>query len=120
MAASPQPKRQSPAPAAPVQAGQQAQPAPTPVEVRVVPAPSDAKGESFGRKLVANGFIALLTGAIAFATAGYTSQGQQSIAQCQMAKDILLDDQLNPILTDQQKRQVVSKAVTEYGNCADD
>jgi hypothetical protein len=111
--ASPQPRRAAARPAQQIPTA-----AATPIELRVVTAAPADKPESFGKKLLASGFVALLSGALVFATAERTGKIDTTVAECQVAKDILMDDQLNPALTDVQKRQVVSVALAEFRSCA--
>jgi hypothetical protein len=113
--ASPQPN-----PATAPQAPQTLTASGAPIELRVVTVAPEDKSESFGKKLLASGFVALLSGALVFATAERTGKIDSTVAECQIAKDILMDDQLNPALTDLQKRQVVSVALAEYRKCSND
>src|ERR1043165_4587400 len=77
---------------------------PQPVEVRVVATAGETRPESLGRKLIGGGVLVLLTGAMTLATAMWTGYNQRTVLQCEIARDVLMDDQLNPAIADPQRR----------------
>ena len=91
-----------------------------PIEIRVMAAATEAKPESSARKLIDRGLIVLFAGALTFATAVWTGYSQHQASQCEIARDVLMDDQLNPAVSEQHRREIVADAEREFKDCLND